>query len=414
LNQQMFRASEDFFLSRELNAVDELSDSFIGTSAPFVRLQEEIRAAARTHAKVLILGETGTGKEIVARLIHTHSARRMFPFVAVNCSGIPETLLESELFGHVRGSFTGAYRDKPGVARVADRGTLFLDELGEMSLRMQAVLLRLAETGEIQPIGSDAVAGRTDARIIAATNRDLRAQIEAQQFREDLYYRLNVIQINVPSLRDRGEDIPLLVAHYLDRASRSHRMARPVLSAGAQEILQRHSWPGNIRELKNVAERLVVRDLKRTVEATDLPAEILSVNRPISVAVGAMPAAASDVASASASGSAIDPESTPASRAMWERMRRGENFWGVVHEPFRNHDITRADVQAVIKEGLKETRGSYRALLGMFNLPASDYKRVLSFIHQHDCHVPFQRYRTLPGPRAVEKADIETAERAAV
>src|SRR6187431_2689200 len=170
----------------------------LGDSSRLRELRADIESAARSHAKVLITGETGAGKEVVARLIHTHSPRSRQPFVAVNCSGIPETLLASELFGHVRGSFTGAYRDKVGLIRQADRGTLFLDELGEMSLRMQAVLLRFAETGEVQAVGSDQPGGRADVRLITATNRDLRAQIELGAFREDLYYRLNVIQIHVP------------------------------------------------------------------------------------------------------------------------------------------------------------------------------------------------------------------------
>src|SRR5215208_4968652 len=210
--------------------------SLLGETQVIATLRREIHEAARTHAKVLILGETGVGKEVVAHLVHRHSPRQTRAFLALNCSGIPETLLESELFGHVRGSFTGAYRDKPGVARVADKGTLFLDELGEMGLRMQAVLLRLVETGEIQPIGSDVVAGRTDARIIAATNRDLRTQIAAQLFREDLFFRLNVIQIVVPPLRERAEDIPLLLSHFLAQASRVHKLPAPVLSRSAQEL----------------------------------------------------------------------------------------------------------------------------------------------------------------------------------
>src|SRR5947208_10498200 len=202
---------------------------FVGTTPGSQALLEDIQSAARTHAKVLILGETGVGKELVAQLIHARSTRRLQPFVAVNCSGIPETLLESELFGHVRGSFTGAYRDKPGLARQADSGTLFLDELGEMSLRMQAVLLRFAETGEIQPIGADRSTERTDVRLIGATNRDLKARVAAQEFREDLFYRLNVIQICVPPLRERRDDIPALLDHFIERASLQHRMAAPML-----------------------------------------------------------------------------------------------------------------------------------------------------------------------------------------
>src|SRR4029078_11475993 len=174
----------------------------------------EIEEAARTQAKVLILGETGVGKEVAAHLIHRLGPRHDRPFVAINCSGVPETLLESELFGHTRGSFTGAYRDKPGLVRQADGGVLFLDELGEMSLRMQAVLLRFTETGEVQPVGADRPAGRADVRVITATNRDLRGQIADGKFREDLYYRLNVIQLRIPPLRERASDVPILLRHF--------------------------------------------------------------------------------------------------------------------------------------------------------------------------------------------------------
>ena len=239
----------------------------LGESAAIVSLRKEIEAAARTDAKVLVLGETGSGKEVVARLIHEHSSRMARAFVAVNCSGIPETLLESELFGHTRGSFTGAYRDKPGLVRQADRGTLFLDELGEMSLRMQAVLLRFAETGEIQTIGVDGVTGRSDVRLITATNRNLRERIEAGVFREDLYFRLNIIQIHVPALRDHAEDVMLLLRHYLRRASETHRLHCPDLTPDAEQLLIAYPWPGNVRELKNLAERLVVREWERPIAA---------------------------------------------------------------------------------------------------------------------------------------------------
>src|SRR5260221_3339874 len=194
----------------------------LGESPAIVALRREVLEAARTHAKVLILGETGVGKEVVAHLIHRNSPRQNRTFVALNCSGIPETLLESELFGHVRGSFTGAYRDKPGLVRQAEGGTLFLDELGEMSLRMQAVLLRFTETGEIQPVGADRPGGRANVRLITATNRDLRAQIVDGKFREDLYYRLNVIQLRIPPVRERAEDVPLLLRHFPARASETH------------------------------------------------------------------------------------------------------------------------------------------------------------------------------------------------
>src|SRR5947207_11540981 len=192
----------------------------IGTSAPMADLRQEIDRVARTDAKVLITGESGTGKEVVARQVYALGNRFGRPFVAVNCAGLPETLLESELFGHVRGSFTGAYRDKPGKLEIANEGTIFLDEIGEMTLRMQGLLLRFLETGEIQKVGADRTGNRVDVRTIAATNRNLRDMITSGLFREDLFYRLNVIHLVVPSLRERRADIPALVDHFLTRLSR--------------------------------------------------------------------------------------------------------------------------------------------------------------------------------------------------
>src|SRR5881398_2013574 len=192
----------------------------IGASAPIEDLRQEIDRVARTDAKVLITGESGAGKEIVARQVYALSTRSSRPFVAVNCAGLPETLLESELFGHVRGSFTGAYRDKPGKLEVADEGTIFLDEIGEMTLRMQGLLLRFLETGEIQKVGADRTGSRVDVRTVAATNRDLRQMIAQGHFREDLFYRLNVIHLIVPPLRERKEDIEAMVEHFMGRLAR--------------------------------------------------------------------------------------------------------------------------------------------------------------------------------------------------
>jgi two-component system response regulator HydG len=237
-------------------------------------LREAVAGAARTQAKVLIVGETGVGKEVVSRSIHAQSARRTGPLVAVNCSGVPESLLESELFGLTLGRFTGAVRDSQGLLRQAHGGTLFLDELGEMSARMQAVLLRFMETGEIQQVGAARPTGRADVRLICATNRDLRVQIAAGLFREDLYYRINVIQIQVPPLRDRAEDIPALVQHFLEVSAAAHAMPVPALTPDAAQLLMAYSWPGNVRELRNVAERLVLKDTGSTVEPEHLPVEI--------------------------------------------------------------------------------------------------------------------------------------------
>jgi two-component system, NtrC family, response regulator HydG len=364
----------------------------LGESAAIVSLRREIEAAARTDAKVLVLGETGAGKEVVARLIHEQSTRAARSFVAVNCSGIPETLLESELFGHARGSFTGAYRDKPGLVRQADRGTLFLDELGEMSLRMQAVLLRFAETGEIQTIGVDGVTGRSDVRLITATNRNLRERIDAGLFREDLYFRLNIIQIHVPPLRERAEDVLLLLQHYLRRASETHRLHYPDLTADAEQLLVAYSWPGNVRELKNLTERLVVREWDRPITAEDLPIEIRG--RRETVPTVSVPSVAFTPEANAPSPRRLDRGSGTADR-LWERLIAGESFWTVVHQPFKAHELTRDDLAALIHRGLEHTRGSYRALLGVFGLPPTDYKRFHAFLYQQNCNLPVGPYRTV-------------------
>jgi DNA-binding NtrC family response regulator len=363
----------------------------LGESPAIIALRREIEAAARTDAKVLVLGETGAGKEVVARLIHEHSSRASRAFVAVNCSGIPETLLESELFGHARGSFTGAYRDKPGLVRQADRGTLFLDELGEMSLRMQAVLLRFAETGEIQTIGVDGVTGRSDVRLITATNRNLRERIDAGVFREDLYFRLNIIQIHVPPLRERTEDVLLLLQHYLRRAADTHRLHCPELTADAEQLLVAYAWPGNVRELKNLAERLVVREWDRPITADDLPIEIRG-GRETAPTVS-VPNVAFVQESSNATPRRVDRGSGTADR-LWERLIAGESFWTVVHQPFKAHELTRDDLAALIHRGLEHTRGSYRALLGVFGLPPTDYKRFHAFLYQQNCNLPVGPYRT--------------------
>jgi DNA-binding NtrC family response regulator len=366
--------------------------SLLGESPVIAALRHEIHEAARTHAKVLILGETGVGKEVVAHLIHRNSPRQDRAFVALNCSGIPETLLESELFGHVRGSFTGAYRDKPGLVRQAEGGTLLLDELGEMSLRMQAVLLRFTETGEVQPVGADRPGGRVNVRLITATNRDLRAQIVDGKFREDLYYRLNVIQLRIPPVRDRAADVSLLLRHFLERASEAHRLPCPVLSPDAEAALRRYPWPGNVRELKNITERLVVRDIHRPITWNDLPLEV----RPVSRESAVPDANAAVRQTLHVPATLLDEPAghhSPMADILWQRMLDGDNFWSVA-EMYKAHDITRFDLRMLIHRGLQHMRGNYRALLGIFNLPAQDYKRFQAFLTQHKCNLPFRNYRT--------------------
>src|SRR5689334_24788645 len=245
-----------------------------GRSAEVTALEQEIDRVARSDAKVLITGESGVGKEIVARNIHTRGPRASHMFAPVNCAGLPETLLESELFGHVKGSFTGAYRDKPGKLETAHMGTVFLDEVGEMTLRMQGLMLRFLETGELQKVGQDGGSRHVNVRVVAATNRNLRELVAQNQFRDDLYYRLNVIHIVVPPLRDRRDDIPALVEHFLSRYISQSRSNITNVSPAAMKALCEYSWPGNVRELENVMERLVVSAKGPQIELEDLSHEI--------------------------------------------------------------------------------------------------------------------------------------------
>ena len=355
----------------------------VGQSDVIRSIEADIDCAARSDAKVLITGETGVGKEVIARLIHYRSARSSAPLVTLNCAGVPDSLLESELFGHVRGSFTGAYRDKPGHLEMSPNGTVFLDEVGEMSTRMQVVLLRFLETGEIQRVGAPQAHGRVNVRMITATNRDLQKQIVAGAFREDLYFRLNVIRIAVPPLRERVDDIPILLAHFLRAFSQQHQMPTCELSPEAMDALKRHSWPGNIRELKNVVERIVLRATTTVIRCSDLPADV-------------MPAAA-DKSGASTGGRGADSvlSRTRAQDLAALMLQGGEPFWSAVHPLFMARDLTRKDLRAIVQLGLEATKGNYRLLVKLFNMPTDDYKRFLSFLRKYDCHLPFQRFRAV-------------------
>ncbi len=362
----------------------------IGGGPALVQLRADIESASRSDSKVLLRGETGVGKEVVARMIHARSARRRFPFLAVNCAGLPDELLESELFGHVRGSFTGAYRDKPGLAILADKGTLFLDELGEMSPRMQGVLLRFLETGEIHPVGSDRVEQRADVRVIAATNRDLLARIAAGQFREDLYYRLNVIQVPIPPLRERGNDILEIFTHYLTHYCRKQGSEVPTLSSAVETLLLAYRWPGNVRELKNIAERLALKGIEGSIGPHHLPSELHEARPAIrSLLLPTTPTAGQPAAAAVGA----NLRWLAADAAWDEMMKQGRSFWTVVHPRFINRELTKADVREIIRRGLEQTQGSYRRVVELFHLPQTDYKRFLAFLSQHDCHLPFHEFR---------------------
>jgi two-component system response regulator AtoC len=346
----------------------------IGTSAAIAELSQEIDRIARSDAKVLVTGESGVGKELVAHAIHQRSPRAQRPMVAVNCAGLPETLLESELFGHVKGSFTGAYRDKQGKLEMADGGTILLDEIGEMTLRMQGLLLRFMETGELQKVGADRAAGRVNVRVIAATNRNLRDMIAEGTFREDLFYRLNVIHLTVPPLRERREDIPGLVGHFLAQFTRNNGTPVRSIAQQALDLLSAYSWPGNVRELENVIERLIVTGRNETVSAEDLPMEIR-----LPQSVGLRPKR--------------ERRRTVADDLYKKLVEDRESFWTVVYPLYMQREITRGNVRDLVRKGLEDARGNYKIVARIFNMESRDYKRFLNFLRKHDCQLPFKEYR---------------------
>jgi transcriptional regulator with PAS, ATPase and Fis domain len=347
----------------------------IAASAAMTEILRLAKRAAVKDAKVLITGESGAGKDVVARYIHTHSTRRHKEFVAVNCAGVTETLLESELFGHVKGSFTGAYRDTVGKLRLAHQGTLFLDEVGEMSLRMQALLLRFLENGEVQSVGSDRAPAVVDVRVIAATNRTLTDMVTAGKFREDLLYRLKVIHLHIPPLRDRAEDVRPLAMHFFARAG-----YHVTLTEDAWQLLSRYRWPGNIRELQNVVEQMAW--------LSSTPGEPIDVEQ--------LPAV-------------VKLSGQQAILPMSERRRQvadelyqaivhgGYSFWEHIHPLFLNRDLTRHDIRELVRRGLSASRGNYRTVLQLFGIPASDYKRFMNFLSSHDCRPDFREFRNATG-----------------
>jgi transcriptional regulator with PAS, ATPase and Fis domain len=338
-----------------------------------VTLQQEIQRVALSDAKILITGESGVGKELVAMSVHSQSARSARPFITVNCAGLPETLLESELFGHVKGSFTGAYRDKPGMLAKADEGSIFLDEIGEMSLRMQGMLLRFLETGELQQVGADRVGRRIDVRVIAATNRLLPEMVAQGQFREDLYYRINVINIHVPPLRERREDIPLLVDHFFEHMGHSNG-SRPRVTPEAYAALAEYAWPGNVRELANVIERMLVSGCGPEIGTDDVPIEIRT-QRNISLRPKR------------------ERRRTVADDLLKRMTMNNESFWTAVYPLYMQREITRGNLRELVSKGLEEAKGNYKIVTKIFNMDPGDYKRFLNFLRKHECQLPFREYR---------------------
>jgi transcriptional regulator with GAF, ATPase, and Fis domain len=361
----------------------DASYPMLGTSRAMLDVVEEALSVAPTDSKVLIYGESGVGKELLARFVHHHSPRHRRPMASINCAGVPESLLESELFGHARGSFTDAHADRRGVFETADGGTLFLDEVGEMGARMQALLLRVLESGEIQRVGSERISSRVDVRVISATNRDLLQHTKDKHFREDLYYRLNVVCLVIPALRQRVEDIRLLFQFYLDAMSTRFGVAPCQVSEEAYEYLEAYHWPGNIRELRNVTERVALRHPGGVLSVDALPRELVSNWK-----------AAPAIAAATPTDAMV--------HAYYDRIVNGsESFWTVIYEPFMLRDLTRETVRAVVRQGLHQSKGSYRLLARLFHLPGTDYRKFQDFLQKYDCHLPINPVRNTSEDRQV-------------
>jgi len=354
--------------------------ALVGNTPVVLALNDQIDRAAGSDAKVLITGESGTGKEVAARLIHERSRRRIYPLTTINCAGIPDSLLESELFGFRRGSFTGALRNKPGLLEKAHNGTLFMDEVAEMSLRMQGTVLRFLETGEIQPIGSEHIGRRVDVRVLAATNCNLYDHVTSRAFRLDLYYRLNVIHLHIPPLSEHSEDVGPLLHHFIDMYSRRYQTPRRDVSAASLECLKRYAWPGNIRQLKNIAERLIVSGGAGPITVDELPPEIRG-SAPEEPRLSETPA--------------VTPRR--AEELLDRMLVGGESFWSAVYGPFMTRDLTRDDVRYIVRRGLLKTRGNYAGLMRAFNMTPEDYKRFLNFLRKHQCQLNFHPFRSPSG-----------------
>jgi transcriptional regulator with PAS, ATPase and Fis domain len=320
-----------------------------------------IEKIAHSNATVLIEGETGSGKELVAHAIHKLSPRAGSPFIAIDCGAIPESLMESELFGSRRGSFTGAVADRPGFFEAAHRGTLFLDEISNMNGAMQAKLLRVLQEREVRRIG-DSRSRPIDVRLIAATNATLKRMVAEGRFRQDLLFRLNVIEVQIPPLRQRRGDIPILAAHFLRQLNKTHNLNK-VFGQDAFLPILAHEFPGNVRELQNAVERSFFSSPGKTIASISIDPN-------------------------------TDNSSVDEVRKWFIELSEGRrNFWTEVHDRYKRRDIPRDKVVALVDLGLRKTRGSYRNLASLFRIDQEHYRRLMDFLRRNHCHLDFRPYR---------------------
>ena len=354
--------------ARSLVNPADYKEGIVGSSEPMQEVLKSIGQVAASDATVLITGESGTGKELVARCIAQHSLRAKGPFMAVNCAAIPENLIESELFGHEKGAFTGATAMKPGKFELCDGGTIFLDEIGDMSLPTQTKVLRAIQDGEIQRVGGTTTL-KVSVRLVAATNKDLEAMVAARLFREDLFYRLNVFRIRLPALRQRKDDIPMLIDYMLQRQAAAKKLRPKRLSNEALDALMAHDWPGNVRELENVVQRANVLAKGETILAKDLPQEVLNPRRaaaPIATAAVASYAAAPAAAPLADATATAGASMTAAYEAIYRqnRLNEGQNILSTI------------EVE-MIRRAMEETRGNQLRSAMILGINRSTLKKRL-------------------------------------
>jgi len=341
----------------------------VGNSKPIREVFRHIEIAAKSVANVLIEGESGTGKELVAKAIHAAGPRVKGPFVPVDCGAIPETLIESELFGSKRGAFTGATADRPGLFEAAHGGTIFLDEISNTSLALQAKLLRVIQEREVRRIG-ETKGHPVDVRLIVATNTNLDVLVQQRQFRQDLLFRLKVLHIPLPPLRQRRADIPLLVESFLHNLNTAHKTRKHAVPEFLEEI-SKLSFPGNVRELQNLVERAYFLAKGATLEVVP-----------------------PDHASAQAAPASAAPRDDV--YAFFKDLSEGrKNFWSEVRDPYKRRDIPREKVIALVDIGLRETRGNYKALAELFKVDEKEYRRFMDFLRRSDCRLDFRPYRKI-------------------
>jgi DNA-binding NtrC family response regulator/tetratricopeptide (TPR) repeat protein len=340
----------------------------VGADPSMIGLFQEIEQIAPFNANVLIEGETGTGKELVAKAIHEKSGRRRGPWMPLNCSALPADLIESELFGYLRGSFTGAISDKKGLFEAASGGTLFLDEVGTMPLSLQSRFLRVLEEKKIRRIG-DTRERSIDTRVVAATNSELSRLVDEEQFRADLYHRLNVFRIVIPPLRNRLSDVPKLCWYFLSRFD-AESLRTVSLTQDAISCLMRYDFPGNVRELRNMLENLYFRSRDGLITAGEVTSRLIERKK-----------------------SRSSSKRNRIQSILDDLVSGRGNFWELVRDPFLNRDLSREDVRAIVEHGLAICNGRYRQLVEYFGLGPDDYKRFLAFLSNHDCKVDFRPFR---------------------